>query len=351
MEQDIGQPRIYTTWAIYSMTFLCGPLAGAWALSSNFKTLGNKRASRVVWVITTLILAIITALNVYYIYTDKEVPNYLFPAVYTAIYASIAESYQKKKLEKLRLEQGAVKHSTRRHILVSALGLLALLTLLVVTVELTPDPEGRYATEADKALLRGDYQTAFINMDKLIQTQPDNIRYVVEKGRAQALSGNYYAAIATLKKVIQRDSLYAEAYFIISTCYTQQGKLQESINYLLSAKRVNENLIKNERTLLWDDWKVASVDNQLADQCLGENYYYLNDYENAIKYLSRNTQIPEYRVSAAFYLGLSHIYQENKQEATRYLKIVQDEASQYDPPHFLETVNGLIDSGYLNFQE
>ncbi len=88
--------KLYSPNQIGMGSYLGGPIATVWFLRKNFKALGMAEAVRNTSFLGALFVAgIIYALP----FVPDSVPNYLIPAIYSAVGVGVSSSYQKSKAD------------------------------------------------------------------------------------------------------------------------------------------------------------------------------------------------------------------------------------------------------------
>jgi hypothetical protein len=95
------QKQFYSQSAIGIATFFGGPLAAGVLVRRNYITLGNdqygKHALSIGIIATLLIFGLLFSIPEHII--DK-IPNFIFPAIYTAIISFVVEKFQGEDLKK-----------------------------------------------------------------------------------------------------------------------------------------------------------------------------------------------------------------------------------------------------------
>ena len=102
---DLQKGKIYQPWQIALATFLGGPLAGAYALTHNYRQIGETRYIRTVWVLCILLLLLSFVLAIMLL--THNFPCSIVPLVYTSILFSTAQS-QRAKIQDFITEGGKV---------------------------------------------------------------------------------------------------------------------------------------------------------------------------------------------------------------------------------------------------
>lgn len=127
---DVAVPpvvRFYDMNQISWGTFLGGPMAGCWFLSTNWRLLGEGGTA-----FRTLVTGIVgtMAMLVAIQFLPDNIPHFIIPAAYTAVLASVAKAHQKAKLDEF-LAKGGKAYSSWRALFVSFLWLGITLVLFV----------------------------------------------------------------------------------------------------------------------------------------------------------------------------------------------------------------------------
>lgn len=213
--------------------------------------------------------------------------------------------------------------------------------------------------EAEKALyqiahisyLKGDYEDAQERLDYLLSRYIDTplkSKVYTEKGYIYLALGEYEKA---LRFFSQKENLNTdEALLGKAECYFKLGEYEKAINiYEEFIKfRKTSNLRKkaiekflnntykyakilaqrgdyNRSTLLYQKIIDILPGNKFVENCLywiGENYYDLRDYANAIKYFKKVLDNPGTRKddSAIFKIGICYFEQNEFEEALKYFR-------------------------------
>lgn len=119
--------RFYDMNQISWGTFVGGPMAGCWFLSSNWKLLGEGGpAFRTMVTGFVLTMALLVAVQ----FLPENIPGFVVPAAYTAIMTAIAKAQQKVKLDEL-LAKGGKAYPSWRALVISFLWLAITIVLFV----------------------------------------------------------------------------------------------------------------------------------------------------------------------------------------------------------------------------
>lgn len=126
--KEIPQQKIYSEKAIRAGTFLGGPLVAGYFLSENFKAFNDFEKVKTTWIITLISTVIIFAL-IFIIPENINIPNIVFPLIYTGIAAYFIKQYQEKNINE-HLKNGGEEFGWGRTIGVSIAG--CILTFAVI---------------------------------------------------------------------------------------------------------------------------------------------------------------------------------------------------------------------------
>jgi hypothetical protein len=136
MQEDIidsgfTAKKLYKVSHIYFSTFLGGPLAGAYLLSENYKSLNNFEAAKRTWFVVVLFcVGLILALVL--VPLPDKVPNFIVPLAYSLVARYFAEKEQKIKIEQ-EMTLGAVYFSIWRVLLITLISFIILTAILLTT--------------------------------------------------------------------------------------------------------------------------------------------------------------------------------------------------------------------------
>ena len=131
-----SEVKVYSKNAILIMTFICGPLAGAYMMTKNFELFGDTLVARRA---KGLILAAAILIAVYLVFPfefPKGIERVL-PLVYTLIIYQCTVKWQGANLRR-HFENGGMKHSVWRVLLVSIVALLITLLYLLAIILCLP---------------------------------------------------------------------------------------------------------------------------------------------------------------------------------------------------------------------
>ena len=131
LDEFIGKPvgKVYFQRAIFFGTFIGGPLVGGFMFYKNFKSLGDYSKLKPTWIITIFIFTL-TLLFIYITPDDIQLPNYIFPIIYTSIALGSFKKYQESNII-IHKESGGEVYSWFMIIGVTLIGLIITLLLLI----------------------------------------------------------------------------------------------------------------------------------------------------------------------------------------------------------------------------
>ena len=136
-ETTPASAKIYRDRAIWSGTYLGGPLAAGYMMAENFRVFHEPAKARMSWVLG-VITTIVLFGGVLLLPDDINIPNYLIPASYAALAFALSRHYQQKDMDR-HVAAGGQFHSWKRTFGMSLL--IAVVTALPVfgLVYLTED--------------------------------------------------------------------------------------------------------------------------------------------------------------------------------------------------------------------
>ncbi|WP_343694909.1 hypothetical protein [Flavobacterium sp.] len=127
--QEIPTEKIYTEKQIRLGTFFCGPLVAGYCLAENFKAFGDKEKAKKTWLITIL-SSFLVILLIFSIPENINIPNIIFPIIYTGIASFIIKKYQEKDIKK-HLENGGETFGGWRTVLIGLISLAAFCLVII----------------------------------------------------------------------------------------------------------------------------------------------------------------------------------------------------------------------------
>lgn len=132
MEQpiDIQKPteKIYNDKAIWSGTFLGGPLVAGYLIAENFKVFNQPNKAQRTWILA-IITTILTIVCLFTIPNVDKIPKQIIPILYSTLAYYFVHQYQKSNIES-HLNAGGQTFNWWRAIGISLVG--AIITLLPV---------------------------------------------------------------------------------------------------------------------------------------------------------------------------------------------------------------------------
>lgn len=119
---EIPKEKIYSDRALWTGSFIGGPLVAGYFIAENFKVFKDTPKANKTWIIA-IIGTIIILGGVSLIPNDVNIPSVAIPLIYTSIAYSIGLYFQKPLMNK-HVENGGVFYSWWRVIGIALLGLI-----------------------------------------------------------------------------------------------------------------------------------------------------------------------------------------------------------------------------------
>jgi Flp pilus assembly protein TadD/LysM repeat protein len=215
-------------------------------------------------------------------------------------------------------------------------------------VPLKEPPEmtaAEYERSGDDYFNSGNLQQAFLQYDKSVRLEPENLRIRYKIGLLFLLNKMFSDAMLEFQEVMRKEPQNALAHEGMGLALFQQQKIAEAERYFIKALELNQNLWKSHNCLgiIYDKRKdypraiaayqkaiALKQDNALLYNNLGLSYLFSGNYDSAIKAFDtamgfRSVPNKVYN-NMGLALGLSGRYQ----EALETFKKVSDEATAYN---------------------
>ncbi len=130
--------KLYSKRAILFATFVGSPLAGGYLMKSNLLSLGQNELAKKVFTISTVSTFLILTLFIFLpeSLVDK-IPNSLFPAIYTTMFAVYIEKFMGSELKEHRNE-GREFHSGWKAFGICLLALIPILVYIIALALVMP---------------------------------------------------------------------------------------------------------------------------------------------------------------------------------------------------------------------
>lgn len=194
----------------------------------------------------------------------------------------------------------------------------------------------------------GDYSTSMEYFGKVVENISDYDSIDLDSLQYYASLQTYYndsaGAIDSYTVLIRKDYNAAQQYFLRGSIYAAQGMENEAVlDYEEALKAYSNdyemyyNIYYNLHNAGFESRAVSylrrALDVDGADNLLkGKTYYIINDYENAVKFLSK--AIDEGKPEAEFFLAMTYEKLGNSEEAVSmyeaYLKSYPTDAGAYN---------------------
>jgi len=127
--EEVPTGKVYQTTNIGIATFFGGLLVGAYLLSENFKTLGDKRKATLTWAIAGLLLVFLIASM--FIPALDRLPKAAYTLLIALLARGAAKHYQEAKI-KAHIQKGGDVYPTKRVIAVTVIGVAILVVFVLV---------------------------------------------------------------------------------------------------------------------------------------------------------------------------------------------------------------------------
>ncbi len=214
----------------------------------------------------------------------------------------------------------------------------------------------------------GDYSTSMEYFGKVVENissydaiDLDALQYYAS---LQAYYNDNAGAIDSYTVLIRKNYNVDQQYFLRGSIYASQGMENEAVlDYEEALKSYSDdyemyyNIYYNLHKAGFEDRAVSylrrALDVDGADNLLkGKTYYIINDYENAVKFLSK--AMDEGKQEAEFYLAMTYEKLGNSEEAVSmyeaYLKSYPDDAGAYNQYGMYCLNNGDYNSALSYFE-
>jgi len=120
--------KIYTEKAIWTGTFLGGPLAAGYFIAENFKTFQEAGRAKKTWVYA-IVASVLIFSGIFFIPENIKIPNMLIPFIYTSIAAFFVQYFQHRNIF-THTASGGKSYSWGRTICVGLIGAAISFTFL-----------------------------------------------------------------------------------------------------------------------------------------------------------------------------------------------------------------------------
>jgi predicted TPR repeat methyltransferase len=158
---------------------------------------------------------------------------------------------------------------------------------------------------------RGEFSSAQLYYDKLIELEPDFVRAYFNAAVCQLQQKNVVQAEALLRQAVILVPEYSAAQHLLGSLIFKQGHWEESKQHFLLA--------------LKEDQENGELLNHLGMACL-----HLGELNEAEDYLKRSITFMPYLAEAQFHLGVIHLKRGNYEAAQKQFQ----DATDRDPEHF-----------------
>ncbi len=132
MEEEIlaVQPsfKLYKEKAIFTGTFIGGPLVAGYLAAENFKLLGQPQKARTTWIVTVLATIVIFG-SVFFVPNMDKVPDFLFPVIYACVAQFLVQKYQGAAIKE-HIDLGGPTFSGWRAAWIGLVGMVALVAII-----------------------------------------------------------------------------------------------------------------------------------------------------------------------------------------------------------------------------
>jgi len=127
--------KLYKDRAVWTGTFIGGPLVAGYLAAENFKQLGQQDKAKSAWVIA-IIATIVIFGAIFLIPNIEQIPGYLIPLIYTGIAQYLIQKYQGAAVKE-HIEKGGQTYSIWRAVFIGLIGLVILVAIFFVVILLT----------------------------------------------------------------------------------------------------------------------------------------------------------------------------------------------------------------------
>jgi tetratricopeptide (TPR) repeat protein len=160
----------------------------------------------------------------------------------------------------------------------------------------------------DTLLKRGEFPGAFIQYEKVLADEPDNLRVMYKKGLTLLYGQQYQETVNVLEGLVSRNPRHAPAHSALGQAYLELGQLPASESHLRTALTLNP--------LLWN-----------AHNLLGNIYDYQQRYGDAIQEYQAALDIKPSDAKLQNNLGVSYLLDKNFPLAVQALEAAIDNGS------------------------
>jgi L-lactate permease len=175
--KEIPEQKIYSEKAIRTATFLGGPLVAGYFLTENFKVFNDLEKVKKTWIITIISTVVIFAL-IFLIPENINIPNVVFPVIYTAIVSYFLKQYQEKDINE-HIKNGGEEFGWGRTIGISIAG--CILTFAVIFSVLFAIETLGSSSYSEKSKTYGIMNHEIVYEDNVTVQETDKIAEAFEK--------------------------------------------------------------------------------------------------------------------------------------------------------------------------
>jgi uncharacterized membrane protein YkvI len=127
--------KLYKDRAVWTGTFIGGPLVAGYIAAENFKQLGQQQKVKSVWIIAITTTIVIFG-GIFLIPDIEKIPRYIIPLIYTGIAQYLVQKYQGTAIKE-HIEKGGQTYPIWRAVLIGLIGLTIIVAVIFVVVLLT----------------------------------------------------------------------------------------------------------------------------------------------------------------------------------------------------------------------
>jgi len=127
--------KLYKDRAVWTATFIGGPLVAGYIAAENFKQLGQQSKAKSAWTIA-IIATIVIFGGLFLIPNIEEIPRYIIPLIYSGIAQYLIQKYQGAAVKE-HIEKGGQTYSIWRAVFIGLIGLVILVAIFFVVILLT----------------------------------------------------------------------------------------------------------------------------------------------------------------------------------------------------------------------
>lgn len=125
---EIPTLKVYTAKAIWSGTFLGGPLVAGYFMAENFKAFNDHDKAKKTWIIAIVVTVLLFG-SIFLIPDSDKVPNHIIPLVYTGIAYYLVQHFQGPHIAEHE-KNGGQTFNWKRTLIVSLIGLVTALAAI-----------------------------------------------------------------------------------------------------------------------------------------------------------------------------------------------------------------------------